>query len=905
MLSWPSRSAALALALISALVVLLATPASARAGNGGEARSILRDPDRPYTVVAGEADASAVVQNPANLAYLDGFNAILDFTYNIERSGRRGDGIGGFVAVPLPWKFPLPWKILALGVGLQAVLRQQAVPGNAHATADAAFGKFTIAAAVPLMRWVPGLSFGLQYSRLFSGENVYASRVNQLDLALSWRANRFVSLAVVARNLNAPTLAESVRAAPVLDPEVALRPFGDARFEVAAGVRARLAGLQPAEAPIRGFQVQPRGRMLFGNRGVRVYAEAEAVAYFDAADVDDPSKDPTQADARAVARVSLGVQLDTPHFGVAAGPTAGLGAGGLHGVSGRVRLSHERYTDILPVRPRRVTRLSLAGKHDDRELAELVWLIDELARRRGGVVLVELAGSEFGSAQLEELREALLRYQDSGGKVVAYLEGASLTGYFLASVADRIIAHPHAALSIIGLSSRTLYWGELLARLGVQAEFVRVAEYKGTPEIWTRTGPSAPVAEANRALMTDTWNHLIRVVGRSRARDPAVVSDWVDAAPWQPEDARRRGIVDDLAWPDELDAKLEAWLGRGVRIEAPPTSPLRTGDWGAPAHVAIVHVRGTLVTGPSLEIPLLGLELAGSETLTKTIAELREDNAVKAVVVRIDSRGGSVRASEQIARELDRTRERKPVVISMGQTAASGGYYIATGGQYIYANATTYTGSIGVFLPKLDLSGLLDKVGVNAELLSIGDRATMHSYWKPYSEDERDAAMAGIQATYDVFIERVAGARAMTPEAADAVARGHVWSGVRAIEIGLVDAYGGMHEAVDRAARMANMPVPAGAAPIVLHYPLPPTVLQKVRRLFGLNLSLPLGSSVEAGGDAAVGIGQAGQLVPMTGRALGFADPLMRTLRLLPAALWHGAGPEALAIGPCYFEIDG
>ncbi|PRQ07906.1 Protease 4 [Enhygromyxa salina] len=888
------------------LAATLCTSRSAQAGNGGEARSILREPDRPYGVVAGEADASAVVQNPANLGYLDGFNAIIDFTYNIDSSGRRGDGIGGFVAVPLPW------KILALGVGLQAVLRQQGEPGSLYSTADAPFGKFTIAAAVPLMRWVPGLSFGLQYSRLFSGENVYASRVNQLDLALSWRANRFVSLAVVARNLNAPSLADSVRVAPVLDPEIALRPFGDARFEVAAGMRARLAGLQAPEAPIRGYQVQPRGRLLFGNRGVRVYVEAEGVAYFDDP---GPGMQPTQADARTAARVSMGVQLDTPHFGVAVGPTAGLGAGGMHGVSGRVRLSRERYTDILPARPRRVTRLSLAGKHDDRELAELVWLVDDLARRRGGVVLVELAGSGFGSAQLEELREALRRYQDSGGKVVAYLEGGSLTSYFLASVADRIIAHPHAALSIIGLSTRTLYWGELLARIGVQAEFVRVAEYKGTPEIWSRTGPSAPVAEANRALMTDTWNHLIRVIGRSRARDPALVSGWVDAAPWQPEDARRRGIVDDLAWPDELDAKLEAWLGRGVRIEAPPSSPTRTGDWGAPAHVAIVHVRGTLVTGPSLTIPLLNLELAGSETLTKTIAELREDNAVKAVVVRIDSRGGSVRASEQIARELDRTRERKPVVISMGQTAASGGYYIATAGQYIYANATTYTGSIGVFLPKLDLSGLLDKVGVDAELLSIGDRATMHSYWKPYSDDERDAAMAGIQATYDLFIERVAAARAMTPEAADAVARGHVWSGVRALEIGLVDAYGGLHEAVDRAAQMANMPVRSGAAPAVLHYPPPPTILQKVRRLFGLNLSLPLGSSAASAGPAGPLAGPlAGSLgglhgvppiEPVTGRALGFADPLLRTLRLLPAALWHGVGPEALAIGPCYFEIDG
>jgi protease-4 len=285
------------------------------------------------------------------------------------------------------------------------------------------------------------------------------------------------------------------------------------------------------------------------------------------------------------------------------------------------------------------------------------------------------------------------------------------------------------------------------------------------------------------------------------------------------------------------------------------------------------------------------MELAGSETLTRQIEQLREDRDVKAVVVRIDSRGGSVRAAQEIARELDRTRERKPVVISMGEVATSGGYYIATGGQYIFADATTLTGSIGIFYPKLDLSGLLDKLGAHAELLSIGDRATMRSYWKRYSDDEREAAMAGIQASYDTFIERVAAARAMTPEAADAVARGRLWSGVRAIEVGLVDRYGGLRDAVHRAARMAELGVLAGATVPIRHYPPPPTVLQQIRSLFGLNLGLPLGST--------------GVVDPLTGSALSFADPILRTLRLLPAALWYGSGPEALAIAPYHLEIEG
>ncbi len=885
-------------ALVLGLSCALLLPQGAEAGNGGEGRSVLRDPDRPYGVVAGEADASAVVQNPANLAYLSGFNAIVDFAASLRASGRRGDGLGIFAAVPLPW------QILALGVGVQAMWRTQVTGGGTIATADDPFGKFTIAAAVPLMRWAPGLSLGFQYSRLFSGNNeLLQAGVNQFDLALSWRANRYLSMAVVARNLNAPWLGSTgIRVLPVLDPEVALRPFGDPRLELAFGMQMAVASLSSdggavacsGEPQIRGCALQPRARILAGGRGVRIYAEAEGVGYFD-----------ELGQSTLALRVSAGLQFDTPHFGIAAGPTFGAltNLDGPHGVNGRVRMSHERYTDVLPMRPRQVTRISLAGKDDARELAEVVWTIDELAARRGGVILVEVRGTGFATAELEEVREALQRFADNGGKIAVYLDGGGLSHYFLASVADRIIAHPHTALSIIGLSTRTLYWGELLAKLGIEAEFVRIAEYKGTPELWSRAGPSEPVARANEVFITDLWNHLVRVIGLARARDPSVISEWVDAGPWQPRQARSRGIVDDLAWPDELDAKLEAWLGRRVRIEPPPKAPVRDGDpfgapgepgeWETPAHVAVLHVSGSLVAGESVSIPLLGLEIAGSETLTREIERLRDDRDVKAIVVRIDSRGGSVRAAQEIARELDRTRGRKPVVISMGEVAASGGYYIATGGQYIFANATTLTGSIGVYHPKLDLSGLLDKVGVHAEISTIGDRASMRSYWKPYSDDEREAAMAGIQASYDTFIERVAKARAMTPEDADAVARGRIWSGVRAIEVGLVDRYGGLREAVDRAARMAELPVPVGSPPPIRHYPPPPTILEQIRSVFGLDLSLPLGGAKGAPID------------PATGSALGFADPILRTLALLPASLWYESGPEALAIAPYHLEIEG
>ncbi len=870
----------------SVLSLGLLAPPIARAGNGGEGRSILRDADRPYTVVAGEADASAVVQDPANLAYLQGFSAILDFAINTQASGRRGSGVGLFAALPLPW------KVLSLGVGVQAMWRGQASLDTSSTNADSPYGKFTVAAGLPLMRWAPGLAVGLSYSRLFAENNLYARGANQLDLGVSWRSNRFLTMAIVARNINAPRL-EGRRFPVVLDPELALRPLGTPALEFAFGLRGTFNG--PA-AQVQGYAFEPRGRVLAGARGVRVFLEAELMAYYDLSEV---SSEPLQA-----VRVNAGLQFDAPHFGAAAAVSMGGGTGGgdgLQGASGRLRASAERYTEVLPTRPRRVTRVSLAGRDSDRELAAVVAILDELAQRRGGVVLVEIGGTGFGLAQLEEVREALTRFQGGGGKVVAYLEGANLSHYFLASVADRVIAHPQAALSILGFSSRSFYWGELLGRLGVEAEFVRIAEYKGTPEHFSRGGPSAPVAEANRVLLTDRWNHALRMIARARARDPKVVSGWVDEAPWQPGDARRAGVVDDLAWPDELDAKLETWLGRAVRIEPPPSSPLRSGGWRDPAHVAVLHIDGTLVAGPSLHIPLLDIDVAGAGTLTREIEALHADRDVKAVVVRINSRGGSVSAARDITRALDLLRVDKPVVISMGETATSGGYYVATAGQYIYADASTVTGSIGIFYPKFDFSGFLDKFSVGVDMISLGDRATMRSLWKPYSEDERAAVTAGIQVSYDRFIDRVAAARAMTPEAADAVARGRIWSGVRAIEVGLVDEYGGMHEATDRAARMAALSAVGGSAAMsVRHYPAAPTLVDQIRSLFGIRLNLPLGRA----GGALRESGMA-SVDPLTGRALRFADPILKTLGLLPASMWLSEAPEAMALGAYAFEIEG
>jgi len=884
-------------ACLAAIALIVAVPSRTAFANPneGEGRSLLRDADRVYTVVAGDADASATVQNPANLGYLDGVGGIFDASFTSPSSKRRGSGLGAFLGVPLPF------DIASVGVGYQwlwpaqlSTVGREPQVDSVFALADEPYSKFTLALAVPLMRWVSGLSLGVNYSRLFSSSNPWAVGVNQVDLSGSYRINRFFGVGVVARGLNQPRITSSavgfstaddtaVRMPVVLDPEFALRPTGRGNFEIGIGARIDTAKPPSPRFTPSEFYVQPRARLLVGFRGVRVYGEGEIYSYHDGN---------LGGDAVA-ARISTGLELDLQHLGFAGGVNLGAGTPELpaQGGAGRVRLSRDRYTTALPAAPRRVTRIPLDKFGGDRGMWRLIRLLDELERRRAGVVLVETRGMRLSFAQIEEVREALRRYQAGGGKVVVYLEGGNLKHFFLASAADRRIAHPERELAILGMQLRTMFYGEILGRLGARAEFVRIADYKGAAEVYARSGSSDPVRKQRQLLLTDVWNHVLRTVARDLGQDPLVVDGWIDTAPHPPKAAIGRGIVDTTAWPDELDESLEAWLGRKVRIEQPPRSPRHEPDLGPRPEVAVLYIAGDLATGPSFTIPFLGRKVAGSETLVAEIKKLRKDKDVRAVVVRISSGGGSVAAAENITRELDLLAEEKPLVVSFGTAAGSGAYYIATAGDYIVADATTITGSIGIFYPKVDLSGVLEKFGVGVEIESLGDMATLRSWFKPYSPEELEAAKRSIEANYDTFVERVARARAMTPEQVDAVAGGRVWSGVRAIDVGLVDRYGGLTEAIARARRMAGM------RPDELdvgEYPTPPGLLSQLRTLFGLQLDLPIGSGLDL--DLGTSAGRLGlsRSVGSVGGALPAA--LRIALSQLPASFWLADGPEAMAL---------
>lgn len=884
------RAGRLAPVLCATLGAALAGPARAAPPEDiGEARSLLRDIDVPRAHVAGESDATAVVANPAGMGFLRGLNAVIAGSMTDASARRRGSGLGVFLALPIPFRLlgqTLGQSFLSLGAGYQMLcpggcFREQThdeVAGQTGLQAsDQRYHKLTLAAAVPLMRWAPGLSLGLSYARLWSAANVYADGLHQFDLALAYRPSAYVALGLVGRALNAPKAGFDPALGPAnmgasyipyraqpyeLDAEIAVRPIRGAPYlEVGAGVRvAPSAGSNHPRFALP--MLSPRGRISGGGKAWRVFVEGERYWYY------SPPPTPMHGPNGEGFRFMAGLELDFRHVGVAgAVMPGGSSRDGFRTQGGafKLRVSAERYPTLATL-PREGLRVDLDKYRGDRGTARLVEELDRWSQRRAPVVALEVDSTGHGWGELEEIREALLRVRGRGGKVVVYLRGGGLKDYFLAVAADRVVLHPTTRLSIVGMRAEVFYFADLLARLGAKAEFVRAHEYKSRPEQFERTGPTPESDAQRRLVLTDLWNHVVRMIARDRKQSVDRVVAWINAAPHTADDARALGLVDELAYADELDARVSDWLDRPVNLEAPTRRAAHDASFGPGPAIAVVHVEGTIAEGESLEIPIVGSKVVGGRTIVKAIDALREDPRVRAVVVRIDSPGGSVAASDDMARALDRVARRKPVVISMGDLAASGGYYVATAGQYIFADATTRTGSIGVFRPKVDASGVLAKFGVSVDTIEYGKRSGMYSWFKPYSEEERAATQAGVDASYAAFLSRVARARKMTLEEVDALARGRVWSGVRAQELGLVDAYGGLREAVIKARALAGMSPGEGE---VRHVPAPPGLADQISALFGLKLPSPLGL-----GETAV----------------------VWVLQRLPPSLWLAERPQDLAL---------
>lgn len=500
---------------------------------------------------------------------------------------------------------------------------------------------------------------------------------------------------------------------------------------------------------------------------------------------------------------------NAPHAGLTLGAAATPArTGWLVGA----RASNERYP--APASGRRVPSVNVARELEpDRipflDLGEpdpygaLLARLEAVALD-GGIpaLVVRIDGLPLGSGRTEELRAALLRI-GARKPVIAYLTGGGTREYWLATAASTIAVPPGTTLEVNGLATSSLYLRDALARAGIAFEVVAAGAYKTAPEPLVREGPSPAAREATDALLDDVFGRLVADVAAGRRLAPERVRALVDQGLFGSEEAKESGLVDAVLWPDELEDFLKASSGRRLRLAGPyRPEPLRSARrWGTPPVVEVVRVEGAITSGRGRGLS----EVAGAESIVAQLRRAAADRDVKAIVLRIESPGGDALASDFIWRAVQKAREKKPVIASMGDVAASGGYLAAAAAETIVAEPSTLTGSIGVFALKPELSGLLGKLGVTRVGWARGELAELTSLGKRWTEKERRAVERQVEAFYGILVERVAAGRKLSREQVEAAAGGRVWTGRQALERGLVDRLGSLTDAIDLAAGRAGL----------------------------------------------------------------------------------------------------
>lgn len=455
-------------------------------------------------------------------------------------------------------------------------------------------------------------------------------------------------------------------------------------------------------------------------------------------------------------------------------------------------------------------RLSLFGGRQRSEylplLAALRWARDDAAIR---AVYVRCGELRLGWARVQEIRRALSAVRRSGRPVWIHLTHAGLHEYVLGSAADRVLLTPAGGLDIAGLSSEVTFVAGALEKLGVQAEVVQLGRYKSAGEMFTRTTMSPEHREMVESLVSDLYGQLVAAVAEGRGMDPAEARAILDRGPFSAKEALEANLVDALQYDDESEESLResceaaAVIEQGDYVTRRGKALRRPRRQQALGRLGLVHVVGSIKMGDSLP-GFDGSTAAGAEALVKDLRELRDRNDVRGVVLRVTSPGGSGLASDLLWHELRRIRQRKPLVVSLGDVAASGGYYIGVAGSLLLAEQGTITGSIGVLAGKPVLRGLYGHLGVTKEVVSQGRHAALHSDYLPLGDAEREVLQRHAAAFYGDFVDKVASGRDLPRDRVDAVAQGRVWTGRQAQEIGLVDQIGGLAEAIDEAKVLAG-----------------------------------------------------------------------------------------------------
>ena len=770
-------------------VLALAAPAAAQEGTAGTLV--------PLPSVAEPAGVTSLLHNPAGLATLPDWEARL---YNTQLDAGQGEGTAFLYGLPV-------FGPLSMAAGLELL--------RPPSPADSRF-RLSLGASWRLGR---STTLGLAWRHVFADNDAVHDDLDALDLGALVRPSSWISVGATVRNVNTPV------GAGVVTPRVyalglAFHPGTD-RVSIDGGV----------EIDERSGHIDVLGRLAYlPIDGLEIAGRVAALSLDDRAGYE------------------VGALLGV-HFGpggIEGGAFMRKPAGqdfAFDGLTLGARLSGASYPSLfrrtgktivvevgsLPEQPQ-----PALGGGGGFTFTHLVRYLDELRRDEtvSGVLLRD-RGGDFGWAQTEELRRRIAELRSAKKRVTVYMDQADLRRYYLYSGADALLLSPAGGLNMTGLRSTLTYYKEALDHLHVQTQWVRYGKYKSFPEAFERTDMSPEDLEVRTSILDTLYGALTtRITADRKLARP--FAEILDEGPVVATEAKALGLVDRLAFWDEVEAAIKEDTKTDVRlVTAGSESAPVSRAWGQKPQIAVIPVVGNIVEGKSSTVPLLGTKNVGSDTIIAAVKAAVADPNVIGIVLRVDSPGGSSVASDLMHREIFKASEKKPIVASFGNTAASGGYYIAMGAREVLAEHSTVTGSIGIFTGKPALARLYDLLGMGRRTLTRGKFADLYSEDRPWTDEELAFIGKKLKVFYDLFLSRVAENRKMTVDEVHELAQGRVWLGVQARERKLVDAEGGALEAIHRVLALAGRPEDEAVDLVFLPQA---TLAEKVRAALGVEI---------------------------------------------------------------------
>jgi protease IV len=742
--------------------------------------------DAPGRSLASDDTTDALVLSPANLAWLPGPELRWTWIRCPDDAVKVGCGHAWGVGTPLPFGLSTalrvdfvqpPWGAENEGVGF---------PYRGNDYFWVTWGLAT--------KLGDHAAFGVSLERSYS-ENAIVDGLFGISASLSVRPDPHFGFTAVARDFNRPSStlepAPSGSSQPVLDGRyamaIAFRPTGRRNIDVGLEMQYWQGSDQWTPRVTLGVDIPTVGRIFGSVEAAHLWSNQQGIVG------------------------SAGLELHFRGLSAGGGALFGDGLGSPTTAAEYATAAIAGYTQPGIVRPAHAVWIRLEETPSTRGHVALLRHLWHLSTERDidAVTLVVRAEPASSFAHAEELADAIRLLKASGKKVLCSLENAGTKSIYACASADRIVLSPGGGVRYAGLAAQYVYLKGLLDKIGVQADFVRIGPHKSAPEEFTNehAGPVAredylDILRNQEAVFTRNLS-LYRHLTEERVRQLSLQGPFVAT------EAREAGLVDSLAFDDELERATRELVGRNVTYEKDEAEVSAPATFGVRGKIALLYLDGDIVDGRSRQIPLLDMRLAGSYSMADTIRDLREDASVRSVVLRIESPGGSSLASDVMWRELMLLAKRKPLIVSMGTVAASGGYYVASASRNIYALPLTVTGSIGIFYGKADVSGLLAKIGVTTDTYKTAPRADAESMFRGFTPDEQHALEHKVDQFYDTFLERVSAGRGMAKADIDAVGRGRVWLGQQAIERHLVDHLGGLREALDAARGAAHLPADA------------------------------------------------------------------------------------------------